>query len=73
MNRSNFEELPQWMKELWELAPNLARQVEKHINELESKINAPAQQSVQPTPRGRSDSARSRVRKNKSVLPAKSG
>jgi len=34
---------------------------------------AAAQHSVQPTPSGRGDSARSRVRKNKSILPAKSG
>ncbi len=47
MNRDNFEDLPQWMKELWELAPNLARQAEKHISKLESKVAA--QQSVQLT------------------------
>lgn len=31
------------------------------------------QQSMQPTPRGRGSSARSRVRKSKVALPAKSG
>lgn len=32
--RDNFEELPKWMQELWELSPSIARQVEKRINEL---------------------------------------
>lgn len=41
-------------------------------NAIIRKFNA-AQQSVQPTPSGRGDSARSRIRKTKSVLPAKSG
>jgi hypothetical protein len=34
---------------------------------------SPAEQSMQPTPRRRSGSARSRVRKSKVVLPAQSG
>ena len=42
------------------------------VYEALANINA-AQQGVQPTPSGRGDSASSRIRKNKSVLPAKSG
>lgn len=44
MNRDDFENLPQWMKELWSLAPNIAKNVEAYINKLESQIAA--QQSV---------------------------
>ena len=43
------------------------------VNEFAPIRKEAAQQSVQPTHGGHGNSARRRVRKNKSVLPAKSG
>lgn len=40
MNRDNFEEQPQWLRELWELDPSIARKAENYINELARKLAA---------------------------------